>query len=451
MKLNIELLGSSFYYTLNRVALKLFEVLSLWLLVKLLPKEQIAFIGIAMGFIALLNILNILPYRRIFKSFEEVNKRFSDHLSSYIVFWFLQSTLMLGIALITAFFYVQSGFAQEIFLVMTGLSIAFLFGNLQLLFQEMFFVKLKQKTATIFNLISMVVFLGSLALLLFYPSIELYVSLIILKAVLTCAGFFLLSKKEIGFVFRIASDWKKLLKDALAEFAVFDHLIGAFIEIITKSYLFVLGFFVAYTIAPDYYTIVIADYTIALLMVNLLTFFPLIIYRVSMLAMTRVSTKEGLEKVLSAFTKYSAIFSLVQLVIFAALLNPLLSFFTDGNIGNSELFALVLGIGTTVFNIGLPIHATAVLKSSIADYFKKIIFPVTLLSVAAYFFVSAFFEPVWIGIVYIFAAVAVNALAYLHVKRNVGISLQKVFFYAEEKEAIDHVLEKLGLKKEIRK
>ena len=37
--------------------------------------------------------------------------------------------------------------------------------------------------------------------------------------------------------------------------------------------------------------------------------------------------------------------------------------------------------------------------------------------------------------------------AYMHVKRDVKVSIQKVFIYPEEREAADYILAKLGLAK----
>ncbi len=438
MKLNIELLGSSFYYTINRVSLKLFEVLSLWILVLLLPKEDIGLIGITVGFISILNILNISPYRRIYKSYEEIKPRMNDHVSGYIAFWFLKSVIMFIIAIIVGIFYVNSGYQSELFLVLTGLVLAYLFSNVQLLLQEVFFVNLKQKIVTYFNVASMIIFLFSLGLLLLIPSVEVYVGLIGLKAVITALGFFFLAGKELRFFFKLSKDWKKLVKDALAEFAVADHLIGASIELVNKVFLFVLAFFVVQTI--------VGEYTIALSLVNFLTFFPLIIYRTTMLAITRVSSKEGLEKVLSAFTKYAIVFSIIQFVIFVIALDPIINFVTSGNTGGIWNYAFLLGLGVTVFSAGHPIHAMALLRGNIEYYFKKIVLPITIASIVGYFIVSAYFQPEAVGVVFVGASILLNVLAYIHVKNNTGVRIQKTFIFPEEKEAIDHVLKKIGIK-----
>lgn len=438
LKFSLELLGSSFYYTANRVSLRLFEVFSLWILVKLLPKEDIALIGITVGFISVLNLLNISPYRRIFKSFADIDKRFNDHVSSYIAFWLLQSSAMLALAVIAAMFYASLGFAGGMFVVLVGLVVSYLLGNLQLLFQEIFFVKLRQKAATYFNAASMLLFLLSLGYLFFYPTLENYVALIILKSALTAAGFFLLAKKEIGFVFSLPGDWKRIVKDALTQFALYDHLIGVCIDLTGKVFLFILGFFALQSI--------VGDYTIALSLANFLTFFPLIVYRIAMLALTRVSTKDGMQKVLTAFTKYSAVFSAAQFTVFVFFLAPLVDFFTSGKPGNVYNYGLLLGLGATIFNAGLPVHAMAVLKSSISKYFWLVVLPVTGLSIAAYFAIAAIrADPILIAVVYVIAAISVNALAYLHVKRNVDVSIQKIFVFPEEKEAIVFLLRKMGL------
>lgn len=437
MKLNIDIIDSSFFYALNRISLRLFEVISLWILIKLLPATEIALIGISVGFIALLNILNISPERIIYKSYEEVQKRLSDHVSSYMAFWFFKSAGMLLIALIVAAIYARSGYGGEMFLVMSGLTITYLFGNLQLLMQEVFFVSLRQKSATYFNLASMAIFLLSMGLLVIYPSAELYVGLVLLKSALTALGFIALAGKEIGFALKVPSDAIALVKDALAEFAVLDHLIGAGIEIVSKSFLFVLGFFAAHQ--------VVGNYTIALSLVNFLIFGPMVLYRTSMLAITRVTTKDGLEKVLSAFTKYSVLLSLIQLGLFMIFLEHIVRFFAGTLERDIWVYAALLGFGTSVFTAGYPVHAVAILKTDIRKYFLRVILPVTAASVLGYVAASALLEPVLVGVIFVIAAVAINVLAYLHVKKASGVSIRGAAFYPEEKEALGYMLRKLGM------
>jgi len=437
LKLNIALIGTSFFYTINRVALKLFEVLSLWILVFLLPKEDIALIGISVGFISILNILNLSPYRRIFKSYEQIKDRLNDHVSAYILFWGLKSIAMFLLAIIAGIFYITIGYPQELFIVLNGLVLAYLFGNLQLLMQEVFFVKFKQKTATLFNVLSMIVFLASLLLLVLYPSVEFYVTLIVLKAVITAAGFIVLSKTDIGFIFSVSRDAKKLVEDAIREFAIYDHVIGASIELVSKVFLFVLGFFVVKA--------VVGDYTIALSLVNFLTFFPLIIYRTTMLAITRTSTVEGLEKVLSAFTKYAVIFSAIQYVVFLLVLKFIINNVVHDGVGDIWIYAAMLGLGVTVFSAGQPIHAVALLRADISEYFNKIILPITGIAVVGYVIAAYFSQPIFTGVIFISAAIIINVLAYLHIKKHAKVRIRKQFIYPEEKEAIRHLLAKIGV------
>src|SRR3989344_641154 len=132
------------------LSLRLFEVLSMWLIIRLLPSQDIALVGASLGFIALLNAINFSPYRRIYKSFDALQSRLSEHISSYVMFWAIQSAAMLCLALL--------------------------------------------------------------------------------------AGLFYLAVPELGFKFSVPSDWIVLVKDALAEFALYDHFIGAAIDIINRVF-----------------------------------------------------------------------------------------------------------------------------------------------------------------------------------------------------------------------
>src|SRR3989338_4068488 len=95
MELKFDLLNSSLYYGANVLLMKVFEVISFWLLVKLLPKESVGLIGVVVGFISILGMFNILPYRMLYKGFSEINAEFNRHVSAYIVFWAAQSVVML--------------------------------------------------------------------------------------------------------------------------------------------------------------------------------------------------------------------------------------------------------------------------------------------------------------------------------------------------------------------
>jgi len=442
LKLNIALLGSSFYYAVNMLSLRLFEVLSMWLIIRLLPSQDIALVGASLGFIALLNAINFSPYRRIYKSFDALQSRLSEHISSYVMFWAIQSAAMLCLALLAGLFYISFGFGAQILVVMAGLVVAYRFNSLQLIVQEVFFVKFKQKLATYFNAALTGIFLLGLGVLFIYPQIEIYVGLIVLKAIITAVGLFFLAVPELGFKFSVPSDWIVLVKDALAEFALYDHFIGAAIDIINRVFLFLLGFFALHG--------ALGDYTIALTIANLLTFVPLIIYRTCMLAISRSETKEGLEKILSAFTKYLAVVSIAQFAALYFLLGAILSILRPGDAQVVFNYTLMLSLGTTIMNSAHAVHAVALLRTDTRKYFLHVIGPITAFSIAGYF-LSAAYEPDLIGVVFVLCAILFCLLSYTHVLGNAKISIKMAFILQEEKEAVGHLLGKFLKKKRDKK
>lgn len=409
----------------------------MWLIIALLPQTSIVLVGVALGFISLINMLNISPYRRVYKNLPEIEKSFSSHISAYIFFWAVQSIAMMLLAFAAGFLYTAGGYPETIFVVLLGMVLAYRFNNLQLLLQEVFFVKLKQKTATIINIASTVVFLAGIALIFAFPRIEIYVLLIAMKAILTAIGLYFAAEKELGLVFNIPKDWVNLVKESLKEFALFDHFIGASLDLVNKAFLLALSLFAVQGI--------MGSYTVALSLANALTLLPLVIYRTSMLAFARVKTSEGLEKVMSAFTKYSAITSVIQLACFLALLGTILSLL-GVNSAEAWIACALIATGTTIFNALQPIHGAALLKTSTGDYFKRIILPQTIVAIGLYFAFAAY-KPELIGVAYIFSAIVIHLLAYHEVKKNTGAKLRPKIIYPEELDVIRHFGEKIGFKK----
>lgn len=426
VKQKMELVGSSLYYTINRISLKLFEVLSLWILIKIVPTSEVSAIGIAVGFISILNLLNIQPYRQIFKDFSRVQNRLSDYLSSYVIFWLGQALILTLLAFLAAFFYVQSGYTWTVFFVVVGLVLAFLFSNLQLILQEFFFVNLKQKRVTYANILFMMIFLATLGLLFIYPSVELYVALILAKSFVTAASFVFLAKTDLGFSFNIPADIKQIILNSIREFAVWDHFIGASLDLINKIFLFFLGLF-----ALQHVT---GEVTIALSLANLLTFFPLIIYRTSMLAITRVTTNEGLEKTLTIFSKYAFLFGVVQFAVYVGFLHYAIAFFAPDSGPDLWMHAFLIGLATTILQIGHPIHAIALLKTDVRRYFLRGILPVSVLALLGYLAVVLLQYPLGVGVVFVGAALLTVGVSYYFVHQKAGLKIQRVLLYPDERE-----------------
>ncbi|GEM_PF-6326850 len=434
--LNIELFGSSAFFTLNRAAMKLFDFISFWIVVKLLSADYIGLIGTAIGFISVLGIFYLSPFRRIYKNFPEVERRFSDHLSAYIMFWGIEAVTLVAISALVAAAYYFLGQGAAIGIVLVGMVAGQMLSNLQMMMQEIFFAKLKQKVATYFNLASSALFLISMGLLVLNPRIEVYLGLIIAKAAFTAAGFFVLAWRELGFRFTVPKDWKKLIRDALSEFIFADHVTAQVLEITWKGYLFIMSFFVARA--------VVGDFSIALWANNLLTFLPLIIYNISTLAISKVTTKDGLNTAISVFTKYAAVVSLLQFGAFLLLAGTALSFFTEGNTERIFHLAALLGIGTTISNIATPIHAASLLKGNANKYLTRVMIPAGALIVAGYVIASAFFAPETVIFVYVAGMLLYAALGYMFLRGQTGARLSFELVTDSEREVLSHLLGKIS-------
>lgn len=361
----------------------LFASLSFFLISRILEREEIAYIGIAAGLLAMLSPIIISPEVILFRDYAAFKKNPNKYASAFLFFWVLRSSIiMLLIAVASYLLFAKSD--MRLFVYVVGAGFVMCLNMLHASIQELFFVEFKQAETLRMNFIYYSIFLAGLVFVYFNRDIMNYLLVLVLAAI----AFALLWLERLFrvFHFKPVFDYKmleELLYKILSGVAVWTHLISSVVQLIYRADLFFLGLFVA--------AFVTGNYTIALMFSSLCVFVPQVLQKMCLAGLTRSSAKPEDMKIVNAFLKYTFLVSLIQVAGYALLGKWVISFIDPVNAGAIFELGLYLVVGTNIFNVVRPIHSYAFARANLKQLFLRVFFPAGVLALGLYAFAAYYF------------------------------------------------------------
>lgn len=363
------------YSALESIGSRIFDFITLWIVLNNLSTDDLATFGLATAAIFIFNSILLTPETSLFK-YQKVwiaQNLFTKYLSAFISFSILKVSLHYIAALIVLYI---AG--------MNWLFYAILFSSITQHIQAAEIARiymrmeLQQKRVSLFELKSKILLTAS-ALYLFYDSnIEIYFLIYFNWSLIITIIWFFLLRKEYLFVLDLTKDSFQLIWQALKGFSIWTHFSGIATLFIYNSSLLFLGWF-AYSAEE------IALFTIINKVTNLFFVVPMFLQSIVPIILSNAGMDQS-EKFNRLFFM-SLVISLSQLTFFWICGKYLGKFFGLETSQSIELFfeyGLVISIGIFLLNITRPFSTYLFIKTNPAKVMLNIFIPSVLLAFIAY-------------------------------------------------------------------
>lgn len=344
-----------------------FGVASFFLLTKILPREDIAIIGLSSGFLAMVSPLLISPDVALFRNYAELKKDFNKYVSSILYFWVGRTVLVMGIIALVAYtlFFSRGDF---LFWYVLGAGLVLNLSTLQASIQEVFSIEFKQKDVLIYNFAYYTLFLLLLTSVYFLR--ELWVYLLIwlgLTIFFTLAWLIRLRRVFHFSPARNIRDVARLVRMILGKVAIWTHLISSTMQLVYRADVFFVGLFAL--------AFVTGNYTIALLFSSVFVLVPQILQKMCITGLTRSSTIEQDLKITNAFVKYSLIWSIIQVVGYFILGKFVIAWIDSSNTNTIFELGWYIVLGVSLFNVVRPLHGLCYVRADLKKLFAHVFLP----------------------------------------------------------------------------
>ncbi|MFH0970359.1 MAG: hypothetical protein V1776_02775 [Candidatus Diapherotrites archaeon] len=367
MVLKEQLFKQALMSTANQTLSMIMGLFSFFLLSRILPREDIAIIGITGGFIAMFAFLMITPEVLLFRDYVSFKKNPKKFAESFLSFWAVRTMLVFSLMLVGGWL-LYSSRGDFLLIYLIGTALVYHLNTLQASIQEFFFVEFKQKDILKMNLAYQLLFLGGLGIV--YVERELGVYLLLL-AVLT--GLF-----SMAWVYRFLKTFpfplllspsvlKQDFKSVFNTSILWNHFIGSVAQLIYRADIFFLGFFAT--------AFAVGNYTIALTLAGVFIFIPQILQKMCIVALARTTGKENDLFIVNAIIKYSILVSTVQLIGYYLVGDYVLSFVAPTNHAEVYGLGLLLVGGVSLFNAVRPLHGYAYSRGNLKQLFLEVFLP----------------------------------------------------------------------------
>jgi O-antigen/teichoic acid export membrane protein len=431
MALKEQLFKQTAMSTANQALSMVMGLFSFFLLSRILPREDIAIIGITGGFIAMFALLMITPEVLLFRDYASFKKNPKKFAESFLSFWAIRTLLVFFLMLLGGWL-LYSSRGDFLLIYLIGAALVYHLNTLQASIQEFFFVEFRQKDILKMNLAYQLLFLGGLGIVYVERELGVYLLLLVILTGLFSLAWVYRFLKTFPFPLRFSpkvlkQDFKSVFNTSI----LWNHFIGAVAQLIYRGDIFFLGFFAT--------AFAVGNYTIALTLAGVFVFIPQILQKMCIVALTRTTGKENDLPIVNAMVKYSIVVSLVQFIGYYLLGDYVLSFVAPDN--HLEVYGLGLLIvgGVSLFNAVRPLHGYAYSRGNLKQLFLEVFLPSAGVAIIAY---------AWAATQGVQVAAAANVLVYatlsllllLYVTRRVGYRFRFEWATPPERELLKKIL-----------
>ena len=364
------------FSALESIGSRLFDFITLWIVLNTLPIDDLAKFGLATAAIFIFNSFLLTPETALFKYQKEwiSSNQVTKYLSAFVSFSVLKILLHYVAAAIVYLYMAQMNwlFYAIVFSAITqqiqGAEIARIFMRMEL----------QQKRVALFELKSKLV-LTLLSLYLFYQSnIEIYFLIYFLWSLIVTFIWLFKLRQDYSFVLNYTKESWVLIWQALKGFSIWTHFSGIATLFIYNSSLLFLGLFAFST--KD-----IALYTVINKVANLFFVIPMFLQSIVPVILSNAGDLQT-NKFNKLFFISSAI-SFVQLLFFYFFGQYLGRFFGIDDLESLVMFyqyGLIISLGIFLLNVTRPFSTYLFIKISPVKVMLKIFIPAVILAIILY-------------------------------------------------------------------
>jgi O-antigen/teichoic acid export membrane protein len=355
------------------------------LLVRLLPKEDIAKIGVATGYVVLLTYFNIGAIRVLYRDYAKFDKNSNDlmqFLTAIFVSWFLQSIIMLICCQILQVFVFSGRNVHGLSFLFWGLTIEFIAFTFQEWIKVIFFTNFKQSIVTRLSFFLNLIRLASYGILLVWPSLENYSRILIVTSFANCIVWTTLFQRHFHFRPIVDRHLTIILLNCLKGYSLWDHFNRVVIDTLFTIDIVVLSWFGKFN---D-----VANYTIALKFTSLFFLIPMQLGRSLQITLSNLMENQKRYEAINGFIKINAAISFAQMVFVIVFGGWVIQFLFGAGIDKDVwLYTIIISFGVTIMNLGYPLISVINTFCDLRKVFLMVFLPALFLGILLYIF-SAF-------------------------------------------------------------
>ncbi len=399
-----------------------FDFLTLIVVMRVLPTDQIALFGISTGMLIFFNLFAITPETVVIRDYIKWQKNGNAQycLESFQCFWVLKTFLIATVGFLISFV-VENGELGAIFFA----SLYFLiiqFTQLSEISKIVLRVRLEQRRIFIIEVALKFLLFLLVLLIILNPKLLIYYSIFAIWAIFSAWIWIFELKKLTQAFFRWDNSYIKFWLKTIKKFSLWQHFAAVTAYFIYNIDPWILSLF---EVASQE----IAEYTLALKVSSLFFLIPLYIQSMTSILLTNLEWKSGWVAELSKIWKLNFILSLTQLGIYFALGKYILMLFSNGDldIEKAYLVGLYIGLGVFFVNIIRPIIGYLMVSSSMQDVFFKVYFPTFLCAIVIYPYLTSFsvFIGCAIASMFVYVIFAISILKYI---RSTDLTLRSLIY-----------------------
>jgi O-antigen/teichoic acid export membrane protein len=379
--LSHKLFSNTAYAVFDQLIAKVGTTLVFIVLVRVLPEDNIATVGIATSYLVLVGYLDVGAIRILLRDYTRVvasPELRSLHFSGYLVFWLGQLAATLVVATVLQLFVLNRLHILGLAWVFWALTIDFVALVLQDWIKVVFYADLQQRLVTALSLALTVAKLVALALVALWPKLMTFVWLLIGAAMVQSAFWVTVFLRKFRFRPQFNAEVFRILKRGVGNYAVWDHLgrqvIGTLFSI-DVAILSLLG-----------QTRDIASYSIALRLTSLMTLVPRQIATGLQVALSAYSDAGIRVRSISSHLKANFVLSVCQWLFIVATARWLIILLFGHQIDIEHVlqFTILIATAVTVLGVGIPLVAVINNSADMRKAFVSAYLPALVLGLIGY-------------------------------------------------------------------
>ncbi|MDO6527447.1 hypothetical protein Q4519_17340 [Motilimonas sp. 1_MG-2023] len=363
------------YSAIESIGSRVFDFVTLWIVLNVLPVEDVAKFGIATSAIFAFNLIMFAPETALMKHQKQWQQQgvLADYLGAFVSFSVFKISLHYLLAFIV---YIISGELNWFFyaVVFSAVTQQIQAAEIARIFNRM---ELRQKKVAIFENASKILLLTCVLCLYFYPSLDVYFSIYFTWSLLITTIWLANLKHVSGYVFSFSKSMLSKIYTAMMGFSLWSHLSGVMTLYIYNASLLYMGL-----LGADLNTV--AVYTVVNKVANL--FFVVPMFFQSFIPVVLANAGLDAELKFKKILAISGSLSIGQFLFFLVLGSYIGTFFgLDPEF--SEMFyllGLTVSFGILALNVSRPLSTYLMIKRSPFIIMKWVFIPATIAATIAF-------------------------------------------------------------------
>jgi O-antigen/teichoic acid export membrane protein len=360
---------------------KLSNVIVFVALVRLLPEQAIAMIGVATGYLVIVSYLEVAPVRVLLRDYATMSvdrERRNRFFTGMLLFWLAQTVAMLFCCFGVYQVILARLSIEHLGILFLALTIDYISLTFQGWIQLVFYSALRQAEATRMSIAVSAARLAVMALIIWRPDVVTYAQVLVgtgIAVIAAWAAFFVLRLE-----YKPAWDREvvRSLLVSLSDYGWWDHLNRKGVETLMLIHTAILVWFAS--------TTEVAEYSIALRFTSMLFLLPVQVQFALQVTLSRLTDPTRRTEVINSAIKLNAALSLAQLAVVLIAARPMLRVLF-GHVAASDAvvdYTRIIAAGVAVCNLIWPLISVINNFTKLRLAFVNVFLPATVVGVLLY-------------------------------------------------------------------